>query len=64
MKPHSISLPAIRICAVFLVPAVLLLASLPVSAQGFQGVEPGQSFDIDIKSGKILDPLPSTSTST
>ena len=58
MKLPSISLPAVRIRAVFLVPAVLLLASLPVNAQGFQGVEPGQSFDIDIKSGKILDPLP------
>jgi hypothetical protein len=30
----------------------------PVEAQGFQGVEPGETFEIDAKSGVITDPLP------
>jgi hypothetical protein len=67
LKPDFFSLPAFgRLCAclrrslvVQALAAVLLVGSAsPASAQGFQGMEPGQTFDIDVKSGVIQDPLP------
>jgi hypothetical protein len=71
LNPDSFSLFAFgRVCvrlhrplfAPSLVAALVLFflspALRPGNAQGFQGVEPGQTFDIDVKSGIIQDPLP------
>jgi hypothetical protein len=70
LKPETFPLPAIGGVCVgrrrpFVLPSLVTLSVLfflsPVSlvrAQGFQGVEPGQIFEIDAKSGVITDTLP------
>ncbi|MFP5284570.1 MAG: hypothetical protein ACLGI9_02420, partial [Thermoanaerobaculia bacterium] len=70
MKPEIFPLPAIGgVCAGWRRPLVLpslaaasvlffLSPVSPARAQGFQGVEPGQIFEIDAKSGVITDTLP------